>query len=457
MTDAAPAAVPSAAPSAALPAGRLPQAWRAAQSLCIKCGFCLPACPTYRETGHEVSSPRGRLELMYRAAQGHLALGDIHRELWFCLGCMACETACPSGIRFHDLLEAARIDDAAERARTRRPWLRRLLLDGILVRPGRLRAVVWLLALLQRSGLRAVLGGHGLLRALAPGLARLERRTPPLDFPLDWRRAARTYLAQGVAQGVEPGGQPGGAAVPDAAPVGMLSGCVMEAAFGPVHAATAKVLRANGYAVHVPAGQGCCGALHHHAGEEAPARALARRNIEAFEALGAAPVVVNSAGCGAMLKDYGTLLADDPAWAGRARQFSARVRDVCELLAERPLRPPTRAVPLAVAYDDPCHLLHAQKIAAAPRLLLGQVPGLRLVPLAEADWCCGGAGSYSLLHPETSARILARKMGHLRASGAEVVATGNPGCLLQLRLGARDAGLPLRVVHPVELLAEAYE
>jgi glycolate oxidase iron-sulfur subunit len=239
--------------------------------------------------------------------------------------------------------------------------------------------------------------------------------------------------------------------------VALLSGCVMDAAFGAVHTATAKVLHRNGFAVHVPVGQACCGALHHHAGELEGARALARRNVAAFEVLGDAPVLVNSAGCGALLKRYGALLADDPAWAARAARFATRVRDACEFLGNETLHPPTRAVPLKVAYDDPCHLLHAQKIREEPRRLLAQVPGLELVPLTEADACCGSAGSYSLLHPETSARILARKMEHLRASGAQAVATGNPGCLLQLALGAREAGLPLRVVHPLELLAQAYE
>ncbi|HKI99027.1 MAG TPA: heterodisulfide reductase-related iron-sulfur binding cluster [bacterium] len=441
----------AARPLIDLPDTRLAQAWQDAESLCIKCGFCLPACPTYRETGHEVSSPRGRLELMYRTAQGELDIGDIRHELWFCLGCMACETACPSGIRYHDMLEAARIDDAVDlRARNGAPLVKRFLLNRVLVRPRWLRAVAWAMWLLRHSGLRWLLGGRGLLRLLSKRLARLERRSPPIAAPRAWRPSARAWLAaDGAAQGA-----------PDsetARPVAMLSGCVMDAVFGRVHAATAKVLHANGYAVHVPERQVCCGALHHHAGEEADALTLARRNIEVFEALGEAPVVVNSAGCGAMLKDYGKLLAGDADWAERARRFSARVKDVCEFLAEQPLRPPTRAVPRKVAYDDPCHLLHAQKVGQAPRALLGQVPGLELVPLAEADWCCGSAGSYSLMQPEMSRRLLARKMGHIRASGAEVVATGNPGCLLQLGLGARDARLKVRIAHPVELLAEAYE
>jgi glycolate dehydrogenase iron-sulfur subunit len=442
--------------SAALPDTRLARAWQSAQSRCIKCGFCLPVCPTYRETGHEVSSPRGRLELMYRTAQGALDVAQIRHELWFCLGCLACETACPSGIRFHDMLDAARVDDAVDqRARHGAPLLKRFLLNRVLVRPRRLRAVAWALWLLQHSGLRWLLGGWGPLRWIAPRLAALERRAPPLAAPRPWREAARIYLAPDGGWGAA--GSPGAAGAPGHGDVALLSGCVMDAVFGAVHLATAKVLHVNGFRVHVPPRQVCCGALHHHSGEEDDARTLARRNIEVFEALGEAPVVVNSAGCGAMLKDYGALLADDPDWAQRARRFSARVRDVCEFLESQPLQPPTRAVPRKVAYDDPCHLLHAQQVREAPRRLLGRIPGLELVPLAEADWCCGSAGSYSLLHPEASRSILARKMGHIRASGAQVVATGNPGCLLQLGLGARDARLGVRIAHPVELLAEAYE
>lgn len=245
------------------------------------------------------------------------------------------------------------------------------------------------------------------------------------------------------------------AAGPSAGTVAFFSGCVMNSLLGNVNRATVELLNAAGYDVVVPDGQICCGALANHAGLRETATAMARRNLETFSGEFEA-IIVNASGCSAMLAEYPLLLDG-------AEEFSSRIEDIASFLARAGVRRRRSAPrgsggrPLRVGYDDPCHLLHAQKIAAAPRLLLGQVPGLRLVPLAEADWCCGGAGSYSLLHPETSARILARKMGHLRASGAEVVATGNPGCLLQLRLGARDAGLPLRVVHPVELLAEAYE
>ncbi len=419
----------------------LGHAMEAAASHCIKCGFCLPACPTYRETGHEAASPRGRLDLMYAVAEGRLEIGDIRHELSFCLGCLACETACPSGIAYRRMLDAGREQEHQARvAAGSRPWWHRVALNRLLVSPHLLRWAAWLIYGYQRSGMRRLLGSRGLLRFL-PRLARLERRAPPLDAPRNWRREAAPYLAAGA---------------PDGDSVALLSGCVMDAAFGAVHVASAKVLHANGCRVHIPEGQTCCGALHHHAGATEEAQALARRNIAAFEAVGDVPIVLNSAGCGALLKDYGHLLADDPDWADRATRVAGRVEDIAEFLARRGLRPPERRVAVRVAYDDPCHLQHAQRVAQAPRDLLAQVPGLELVPLAEADWCCGGAGTYTLAHPVTSDHLLARKLAHIRDSGAEVIATGNPGCLLQLRAGAHTHRVAVRIAHPVELLAEGY-
>jgi len=428
-------------PDARAAAPHLAAAFSQAESLCIKCGFCLPACPTYRETGIEAASPRGRLDLMYAAARGRVALAAIEPQLALCLGCQACETACPSGIRFHDMLEAGRNDVAALRRGGRGALGRRvgrLLLDRLLLSPRLLRATVWGLWAYQRSGVQTLLRAARVLDGLAPPLGRLERRMPPLRRPLRWRRGLSKPAVQ----------ERGRAA--------LLTGCIMDAAFGEVHAATAYVLRANGIVLAEAPGQACCGALHLHAGDAERARQLARRNIAAFEAAGDAPVVVNSAGCGAATKEYGRLLAADPAWATRARRFAARVRDVTEYLAGLPLAPPHIAVPCAVAYDDPCHLVHAQRIGDEPRELLGRIPGLRLVPLREAEMCCGSAGSYSAQQPEMSRRLLKRKLAHIGTSGADVVATGNPGCLLQLRLGVREQRLPLRVVHPIELLAESY-
>jgi glycolate oxidase iron-sulfur subunit len=419
---------------------RLRQAWREAESHCIKCGFCLPVCPTYRETGVESASPRGRLDLMYAVARGELSVEDIEEALALCLGCLACQSACPSGIRFGDMLEAERIDAARGHPPSR---LRRFLLGPLLDKPAWLRQIARMLALYQWSGLQWLLRASRLL-ALAPPLARLERRMPPLSWPRGWRRRARAWGFAGAAGG-------------ESRVAGLLTGCVMDAVFGEAHLATVQVLRHHGWRTVAPFGQGCCGALARHAGEEELARSMARRTIAGFETMGDAPVVVNSAGCGAAMKEYGAWLDSDSAWRDRAAAFSRRVVDVCEFLTRIGLQPPMRPVPLRVAYHDPCHLLHAQGIRQQPRALLAQIPALELVELPEADWCCGGAGSYTLTQPAMSARVLERKMNRIEAERVEGVATGNPGCLLQIATGARARGLKLRLWHPVELLAMSYD
>ena len=434
-------------PTAASAAGvrHLAQAWRSTASHCIKCGFCLPVCPTYRLLGVESASPRGRLDLMYAVAQGRLELNAVTQRVGQCLGCLACETACPAGIRFGHMFDALQTDVGARRGGWRRRRAR-LLLDGVLARPRVLRVVVAVLYAYQRSGLQRVLRVSRLLRVL--GLAGRDALLPPIPRPRPWRAEAGFGAAPRRATAAATSG-----ASPRAA---LFTGCVMDVAFGAVHAATAHVLAANGVQCELPPGQRCCGALHAHAGEAASARRLARANIAAFESLGDVPVVLNSAGCGAFMKRYGTLLADEPAWARRAVALAARVRDVSEFLAARTLVPPTRPVSLRVAYDDPCHLVHGQGISREPRELLRAIPGLELVELPESTWCCGSAGSYSLQQPELASAVLARKMGHLAAARVDVVATGNPGCLLQLALGARRQGLELQVRHPIELLAQAY-
>ena len=427
----------------------LHQAWADAESRCIKCGFCLPVCPTYRLTAVESASPRGRLDLMYAAARGELTIAEIRPALALCLGCLACETACPSGIRYRDMLEAERIDQAA--AHPGSP-LKRFLLGTLLDRPSWLRVIVAALAVYQGSGLQALVRATRLLW-LVPPLARIERRMPPAAWPRAWRAAAVHW---GLVSAL-PKGEAARTGPPAA---GMLTGCVMDAAFGPTHLATAKALAVHGWRPVAPA-QGCCGALAMHAGEPDLARAMARRLIAAFDSAlgtqGERPIVVNSAGCGAAMKDYASWLAGDPAWAARAADFSRRVVDVCEFLERIGLRPPRREVKLRVAYDDPCHLIHAQRIREQPRTLLKRLPGLRWVELPEADWCCGGAGSYTLAQPAMSARVLERKMEHIAALGLDAIATGNPGCLLQIAAGVGQRGLPVRVLHPIELIAMAYE
>lgn len=438
------------------PPPNLHRAWRGAESLCIKCGFCLPVCPTYLVTGSEAASPRGRLDLLYGAAEGRLALSVIGEELSRCLGCLACETACPSAIAFGEMLDAGRAD-SAEAAGGGPGWLGRFFLNRVLLSPGLRRLTAWKLHLYQRSGLQALVRASRLLNLLAPRLARLEANIPPIPAPLGWRGALGGWPASGTAEPGESGPAGGLAEGEGGRRMLLFTGCVMDTLFGAVHAATVKVARSNGIEAVAPPGQGCCGALHLHAGERGRARELARAVIAAFEAAGGGPVVVNSAGCGAALKEYGRLLEEEPEWRERAERFSARVEDVSEYLAGLELSPPPLRVPLRVAYDDPCHLLHAQKIESEPRRLLAGIEGLELVELPGADSCCGGAGAYSLLQPELSRRVLERKMESIAGCGVQVVASGNPGCLLQLRLGAARAGIKLEVLHPVQLLARAYE
>ncbi len=392
---------------------------------CVHCGLCLPACPTYRETGRETSSPRGRIYLMRGAAEGRIPLGDaLAEEAFLCLGCRACETACPSGVRFGSLLEGTRA--ALESAGRRRGWRERLegfALREVVPRPRRLRLLVDLLALAQRlrlDRLAAPLLPRETRALLPPIPPRAERAPLPERIPADGPRRGR---------------------------VALFAGCVMPELFGGVNAATARVLARSGFEVVVPRTQGCCGALQAHAGHAAFARDLARRNLAAFA--GADAVVVNSAGCGAVLREYGDWLGAD----GGA--LSQRVRDVCELLDEVGLEVPLGRVEARVCYDDPCHLVHGQGVREAPRRLLAAIPGVELVEHDDPTGCCGAAGTYNLTQPAMSRAVLARKMDALAAADPDVVASGNPGCLMQLRAGVMQRGLRARVAHPVELLDAA--
>jgi glycolate oxidase iron-sulfur subunit len=392
---------------------------------CVHCGLCLPHCPTYQETGRESSSPRGRIYLMRGVAEGRLPLDEhVTFEMGFCLACRACESACPAGVRYGHLVETMRAEiDAREADGLPARLLRRLVFRGVIARPRVLRALASALRLYQRGGLQRVARATGVLRAF-PALARAERLLPRV--PDAWR-SRRLIPAEGARRGR----------------VALFRGCLMPELFGPVNAATARVLAANGFEVEIPPGQRCCGALHLHGGDPGGAAALARRNRAAFRLDDVDAVIVNSAGCGAALKDAGDALA-------------RKVRDVSEFLHEVGPRPPPRALPMRVAYDDPCHLLHGQRIAEAPRALLRQIPGVALFDLPGASDCCGAAGVYNLVQPEMSARLLARKVAAIRETKPDVVATGNPGCLMQIGGGVREAGLAVEVVHPIELLARSW-
>ncbi|HUL50289.1 MAG TPA: (Fe-S)-binding protein [Gemmatimonadales bacterium] len=406
----------------------------AALDPCVHCGFCLQACPTFLATGDEADSPRGRIELIRSLERGELALDDrsVTEHLDRCLGCRACEPVCPSGVGYGRGLETAR----ALLMRTRRlPWMARVALT-MMTTPG-LSPVVYAFARVLRA-LRfpGWLAGWGRLRFAMGMLA----ATRP--------EGGRTRSRAGTGGRVE---APTAFDRPRQPSTALLfRGCIMDGLFSHVHDATVRTLGVNGYDVTSPAAQVCCGALHVHAGLPEEARALARRNVAAFGE-GSEPIVVNSAGCGAMLKDYGHLLHDDP----RARAFAERVRDVSELLAERG---PAPGAPLdvRVSYDPPCHLLHAQRIAEPPLRLFRAVPVLQLVQTPDAAQCCGSAGLFTLVEPEMSRAVLAPKLAQLRQVAPQVVATGNPGCLMQLGAGLQAAGISARVQHPVELLDASY-
>jgi glycolate dehydrogenase iron-sulfur subunit len=425
----------------------LPQTWldhllKTADAACIKCGFCLPKCPTYRETGLESASPRGRIHLMKLVAKGRLQPADIDQQLDFCLGCRACETACPAGVKFGRLLEAGREQTLREKRLTW--WQRRqqrLLYSGLLPHLKRLDLLIDLLWLYQASGLRWLVRKSHLLRQVSARLSEVELLLPDLPPPMIRQRLDEQTPASGKEQ----------------RRVGFLAGCVMRSVFAQTNAATIRVLTNNGCRVIMPRDIACCGALHAHHGDLVAARLIAQHNIRVFEAYDLEAVVVNSAGCGAMLKDYGQLLQNDGLYAERAAAFSRKVKDISEFLAGLTLNPKMVQLPLRVAYDDPCHLLHGQGISLEPRQLLQQIPGVTLVPFKEADWCCGSAGTYNLTQPEMAMHLLDRKIQHIAAVDPDVIATGNPGCLLQLGWGVRRAGLRAEVLHPIALLDRAYQ
>jgi glycolate oxidase iron-sulfur subunit len=395
---------------------------------CVHCGFCLQACPTYLTLEDENDSPRGRIVLMHAVVEGTLAVDDpdVRTHIDRCLGCRACETACPSGVPYGQLLEATRATLTAKQPNA--PIARAILL---------VFAHRTLLSL-------AMLGGR-ITRALRLSslLARLPGR---LGFAMAMLEATRAPVERAAYRPAGDGSR---------GSVTLLTGCVMEGLFTETNRATERTLAANDYAMVHTSGQRCCGALHAHAGDLEAARALARRNVAAFEASGADYIAVNAAGCGAMMKEYEHLLSGDAEWRHRAASMSAKVRDVSELLAEAGPRTGA-ALDLTVTYDAPCHLLHAQRVATPPLRVLGAVPGLTLVPLEGSEHCCGSAGIYNLVEPDVSDTVLAPKLKNIADTRATLVATGNPGCLMQIGAGLRQAGSRVRVVHPIDLLDASY-
>jgi glycolate oxidase iron-sulfur subunit len=408
-------------------------------SRCIHCGLCLQQCPTYRLLGREADSPRGRIYQVLLVDAGRLAIADSFvTHIDRCLGCRACETACPSGVHYGRILERAR----AEIERNfRRPWLTRKLRDyfylRVLHKYSLLSRCAKLLRFYQRSGLQGLARSTGILKLL--GLARTEALAPRMESSFFFREIGTVFPCQGERRGR----------------VLFLAGCIASVAAAELNRATIRVLNRNGVEVFVPPGQRCCGALQAHAGYLREARHLARRNISHMMDSGYDAIVTNAAGCGATLKEYGELLAGDPKYAADAREFSGRVQDVNEYLAAIGLRPPPRPLGLRVTYQDACHLTHGQRIRSAPRELLAAI-GVDLVEMPHADHCCGSAGTYNVTHNELSMKLLEEKMNEVAAIGPDVIATANLGCTLQFRAGVKARGLKTRVAHVVELLDEAF-
>jgi glycolate oxidase iron-sulfur subunit len=430
---------------------------------CMHCGMCLPTCPTYMETKLERNSPRGRIALMRAIADGQLeAKKAFADEMYFCLGCLACETACPAGVDYTQLFEMARAE--AERSPAEQKPLRKFtrwfLLGVLFAKQGRLRLVGRLLYFYQAIGLQSLIRKSGLLNLLPKHLRGLEAKTPVIK---------RHFSPDLIAPEEKPGslGGPGyllpgraQRAGSDQKPyrVALLTGCVQDLIYSDVNRDTADVLLANNCTVVTPPAQGCCGSLHAHNGEYEMAKGYARRLLDHFDLDNLDAIITNAAGCGSHLKHFDRLLKDDPQYAARAAQWSEKVRDISEWLVEIDFRAPAKSGTQAkVTYHDACHLCHGQKITAQPRDVLAKIPGLDIKPLPESMWCCGSAGIYNLIQPEMADKLLQRKLDHIASTGATVVATGNPGCLLQISNGLAARGTPVQCVHPVTLLAKAYK
>jgi len=409
-------------------------------STCVHCGLCLQQCPTYRVLGTEMDSPRGRIYQVLLADEGRLPIGDSFvTHIDRCLGCLACQTACPSGVQYGHIVERAR---AQIEQHYRRPWLARKLRDFVY---GRLltdykRLSRWAKRLrwYQSSGLARLARASGVLKLL--GVAEVEALAPPMSDSFTFDEFGYVFPARGELRGR----------------AALLAGCIGSVAFDGLNQATIRVFQANGIEVILPTRQACCGALHAHAGRREEARMLARRNLAAFlEDVECDAIVATSAGCGSAMKEYAELLAEDGECREQAERFAAKVRDATEYLAGLGPRKPAHAVPVRATYQDPCHLAHAQGVRSAPRDLLQQA-GVELVEMQHPDYCCGSAGVYNVSENALSMQILDAKMDDVAATGVEVVVTANTGCMLQLRAGAARRGMELKVKHVLEVLDEAY-
>ena len=407
---------------------------------CVHCGLCLNVCPTYRQNGLEADSPRGRLYLMRAVAEGNLDFSDeVNDHLQLCLQCRACETACPSNVHFGQVMEGARANILEQESTPLRRMLNWAVFSQLFAYPARLVLLGMLLRSYQRSGLQAIVRWATSQSWVPQQLRLMEQMLPQLSTHFFSAPPGEVVAAQGDRR----------------YRVGMIGGCIMPLAFADTNEATVRVLTANGCDVVIPEAQRCCGALQAHAGAQEEARRVARVNVDAFEPWDLDAIIINAAGCGAALKEYDWLLADDPAYSDRAQQFSQKVEDVSEFLARVGLTTPLGAVERKITYDDPCHLVHGQRVSLQPRALLSMIPGLDYVELRDADRCCGSAGIYNILQPDMSMRVLDDKTEAILESGAETIITANPGCLIQINAGLQQARHAASAVHIVDLLDES--
>lgn len=404
---------------------------------CVHCGFCLPACPTYALWGEEMDSPRGRIYLMKLGLDGEATMNETYVQHFDrCLGCMSCVTACPSGVQYDKLIEATRSQVERNFSRTFADKLFRRMLFELFPYPRRLRALSVPLWVYQRIGLQFLFRKAGLLGILPERLRAMERVMPGISLKKIFAKSPRNAAVVEEARGR----------------VGMLLGCVQQIFFPDVNAATIRVLSAEGFQVVIPRQQGCCGALMVHAGHEEQARRFARNLIDTFENAEVDTIVINSAGCGSTMKEYGHLLRDEPEYSIRARAFAAKCMDISEFLVLNPSRAKRHPLPLRVAYHDACHLQHAQGVRLQPRQVLQSIPDLKVVEIPEGAICCGSAGIYNLVQPEDAQALGDRKVENILKTGAEAIVSSNPGCLLQIGSGLENAGRSLPVRHLVELL-----
>ncbi|MCL5034813.1 MAG: (Fe-S)-binding protein [Bacteroidetes bacterium] len=404
---------------------------------CMHCGLCLPVCPTYALTGLERSSPRGRIRLMKSVMEGKIPLSDAFvEEMNFCLDCQACETACPAGVKYGELVESARVFVDEQRKGFN---LKRFVLRKIVVRKGALRLVARVTRFYQASRIEKVV--LGVLRLFSRRLYNRAKLLP---------RISKEFAIDVLPEVAEPKENARGT-------VAVLTGCVMDVFYAGVNRDTVDVLLENGWRVAVPQDQVCCGSLNAHNGDSETPKALARKNIEVFEKSGAEYYVINSAGCGAFMKQYGEILADDAEFAERAKRFSSKVKDFSEFLYQTGYKKPEAHICKSTVYHEACHLVHAQRVSAEPKSIVKELSGNEFHELNEATWCCGSAGIYNVVRYEDASKLLDRKMKNIKDSGAEVVVTGNPGCMAQIGAGAKNEKLDIEAVHPATVLNRLYK